>query len=116
MIRTLPHLFALPTCLQKPLEMSRRFSMMLIFTSLLSGMTNLCAADLERGEALHDEHCTSCHKPVIYTRSDRMVNNLDALRERVKQCELANDLLWFEEDVEDVSAYLNSGFYQFGIK
>ena len=90
--------------------------MILVFTSLLSGMTSLCAADIDRGEALHNEHCTRCHKPDIYTRSDRLINNLDALKERVKQCELANDLLWFEEDVEDVAAYLNSGFYQFGVK
>jgi len=34
----------------------------------------------------------------------------------VQQCELAIELGWFEEEVEDVTDYLNVTYYLFGIK
>ncbi len=94
--------------------MPARFT--LVFLVFLFLQPSLSAADLKRGEALHNEHCLRCHSVNIYSRNDRMVNNMSQLSERVKQCELANDLLWFEEDVDDVSAYLNADFYLFGVK
>lgn len=74
------------------------------------------ANDLDNGEALHAQHCQSCHQSDIYIKAGRQVTDLSQLKQRVKQCELANDLLWFEEEVNDVSAYLNTHFYLFGIK
>ncbi len=74
------------------------------------------AEDLDKGEALHAEHCHQCHQVDMYTRANHIVENLPQLRQRVKQCELMNDLLWFDEEVNDVTAYLNAHFYLFGIK
>lgn len=65
------------------------------------------------GKQLHDANCVSCHTPDIYTRDDRIVNNYRQLQERVKQCELANELIWFEEEADAVIAYLNTSFYHF---
>ncbi|HSR62605.1 MAG TPA: cytochrome c, partial [Gammaproteobacteria bacterium] len=59
------------------------------------------------------EHCVKCHSSDMYTRENRIVNSYDALKERIRQCELSNDLAWFEEEVEDVSAYLDEEFYRF---
>ncbi len=77
---------------------------------------NLLAADIENGQTLHKGHCTRCHDTEIYTRPDRIVNNLEELKNRVQQCELTIELAWFEEEVNDVTEYLNSYFYKFGIK
>ena len=74
------------------------------------------ANDIEQGEALHAEHCHQCQKVDVYTRANRIVENLPQLGQRVEQCELMNDLLWFDEEVNDVTAYLNAHFYLFGIK
>ena len=74
------------------------------------------AADVNNGMELHQEHCMRCHQPEIYTRQNRIVNNLEQLAKRVRECELVNELTWFEEDVEDVIAYLNATYYQFGMK
>jgi len=81
--------------------------------SLFFGVTSVNAADIERGKRLHDEHCVKCHSSDMYTRENRIVNSPDALKERIRQCELSNDLAWFEEEVEDVSAYLAEEFYRF---
>lgn len=83
---------------------------------LLTTIAPLYAADINNGMELHKEHCMRCHQPEIYTRQNRIVNNLEQLQKRVRECELANDLTWFEEDVEDVIAFLNANFYMFGIK
>jgi mono/diheme cytochrome c family protein len=71
------------------------------------------AGDAERGQQLHAQHCTRCHNVSMYTRPERTTADYAALRERVQQCELAAELTWFEEDVDDVAAYLNEAFYRF---
>ncbi|MFT5395975.1 MAG: hypothetical protein ACI85N_001163, partial [Gammaproteobacteria bacterium] len=33
--------------------------------------------------------------------------------ERIVQCEIMTELIWFEEEIDDVTAYLNESFYHF---
>ena len=88
----------------------------ILLVLLLSAQVPSYADDVDRGELLHNDHCQRCHQRDIYNKPDRKVENLSQLKQRVKQCELVNDLLWFEEEVNDVTAYLNAHFYLFGIK
>jgi mono/diheme cytochrome c family protein len=71
------------------------------------------AGDAERGKSLHDQQCTRCHDAAMYVRPQSTIRDFAALRERVQQCELAAELMWFEEDVDDVAAYLNRDYYRF---
>ena len=71
------------------------------------------AVDFEHGNQLHEKNCTGCHSSEVYTREKRMVNNITELQERIRQCELANDLTWFDEDIDAVVAYLNATYYKF---
>jgi len=80
---------------------------------LLAACAPAPAADADRGRQLHEQQCTRCHDAGMYTRPKRMVSNFAELRERVQQCELAAELMWFEEDVDDVAAYLNRDYYRF---
>ncbi len=57
-----------------------------------------------------------CHQPEIYTSNNRKVSTFVQLRKKVEQCELINELAWFEEEVDDVTAYLNATYYLFGVK
>jgi mono/diheme cytochrome c family protein len=91
--------------------MSRSLCMLVVLA--LSAELPAQAGDAERGQQLHDQHCMRCHGPEMYLRSSRVVGDFAALRERVQQCELAAELLWFEEDVDDVAAYLNRAYYRF---
>ncbi len=74
------------------------------------------AVDTQRGKKLHQQHCQRCHQDEVYTRAERIVENFPALRERVSQCELSNNLLWFDEEIDDVTGFLNREYYEFGVK
>ena len=88
-------------------------SLMSITVCLLAATPSLPAANLDNGKALVDANCTKCHDERIYTRPDHRVTTLDGLKKQVSRCELALGLKWFDEDVDDVAAYLNQTYYQF---
>ena len=44
------------------------------------------------------------------------VKNFQQLHERIKQCELMAELTWFDEEIDDVAAYLNDQFYHFNLE
>lgn len=86
----------------------------LIFTSLV--ISNLAVAiDLDEGKDLHDEDCTKCHNSSVYTRpsAERKVNDFATLKTQVHHCVAATGASWFEEDEENVVAYLDKNFYKF---
>ena len=79
------------------------------------------ATDTARGQALHEKNCIACHHSLtggrpnsLYTRPDRKVTSVDGLRNQVRRCELSLGLRWFDEDINDVTAFLNQNFYRFG--
>lgn len=78
------------------------------------------AADVSRGQQLHDEHCIRCHASIkggdgtrIYTREDRRIHSLEALRTQVNRCKNSLNVGWPQRHVDDVVAYLNASFYKF---
>lgn len=85
----------------------------LIAALLLAATGPLMAADTGRGESLKQKNCMGCHEDGVYTRQDRRVSSLDGLEKQVRRCELTLGLQWFDEDVNDVVAYLNQTFYKF---
>jgi len=89
------------------------------FILLIMGFL-LCAGVSAQGKILHDSACLQCHasltegKPEqLYQRADRRVKTLEGLTKRVKNCAIAADANWNEQQREAVVEYLNSSFYQF---
>jgi len=78
--------------------------------------TRTWAFDIENGKTLHNENCLRCHNESQYTRKNRIVYSLDELRSRISQCELSAELAWFDEEIDDVTAYLNHAFYHFNLE
>ena len=74
---------------------------------------SLRAADLENGDDLHFEHCTGCHDSEVYTRADRKVRDLAGLGRQVRFCKDTIGAAWFDDEVDDVIAYLNASYYLF---
>ncbi len=79
------------------------------------------AADIPLGKTLHEKHCIACHTSLtggkpdsLYTRADRRVTTLAGLKKQVRRCELSLGLQWFDEDIENVTGFLNQEFYGFG--
>jgi len=90
---------------------------LLIFLAIIPFfMAPVLAVDLENGKSLHDENCLRCHDESKYTRKNRIVKNFQQLYERIKQCELMAELTWFDEEIADVTAYLNKQFYYFNLE
>lgn len=90
----------------------------LMFTLL--GAHAAYAADAGAGQELHEAHCISCHadmtdgKPTsLYTRENRLVDSLEGLDKQVRRCEQNLGLRWFDDDIDNVVAYLNQAFYKF---
>jgi len=67
----------------------------------------------DEGKALYSENCTKCHSSEVFTREDRGIKNLDALKTRVKQCTGAAEVKWTPEQIQVVADYLNKDFYKF---
>lgn len=89
------------------------FKKFLIISLALSISNGLLAADFTHGKLLHDENCVRCHQSEVYTREKRMVNSYEQLVERIRQCELMAEMAWFDEEIQDVSAYLDNTYYHF---
>ncbi len=85
------------------------FALVLTLTLLPSAQ----AGDATKGRQLVDKHCQSCHGSEVYTRPDRRVTSLDGLHKQVRRCELALGLTWFDNEIDDVSAYLDQRYYKF---
>lgn len=78
------------------------------------------AADADRGEQLHNSQCIACHASrfgdngaEIYTRTNRRVQSFEGLQSQVNRCKNNLQIVWFDEDVADVVAYLNRQYYKF---
>ncbi len=83
------------------------------FTLLAAAGGVRADADAAAGKALHDKYCLKCHGPAVYTRKERMVQNLAQLNKRVTMCQLSVGANLFDEDVADVVEYLNQNYYHF---
>ena len=83
-------------------------------------MMAFAAGDPKVGNTLHDKQCVACHVRLmggdgssIYTRDERIIKSLTALRQRVSMCATQIDAKWFPEDEDNVAAYLNQRYYKF---
>lgn len=87
----------------------------IVITLLLSGLTALpaFAADVEKGKKLYTERCGGCHDTKVHTRPNRIVHTYEDLVNRVRFCDNAAKAKLSEEEIYDVSDYLNDTFYKF---
>lgn len=88
-------------------------------TAITTGMVTLAlllvASPLQagKGKVLYDNSCTKCHSTEVFTRDDRGVKSLGGLENRVKQCSVAADSKWTDDEIKIVVDYLNKDFYKF---
>jgi hypothetical protein len=67
----------------------------------------------ERGEQLYNNHCQYCHDKTVHTRTDSRVTSIESLRAWVVAWSVHNGLFWGNEEVSDITAYLNRSIYHF---
>jgi mono/diheme cytochrome c family protein len=96
--------------------MSHWQSILIGICLLVLPLTAIHAEDISLGKELHQDNCLECHKPELYERADRTVKTLKHLRSQVLFCAVNNDVEWFDEEIDDVTAYLNAFYYLFSMK
>ncbi|MGD8615505.1 MAG: cytochrome c [Gammaproteobacteria bacterium] len=65
----------------------------------------------DRGRALYEHHCMSCHESWAHTREGRHVRTLAELRRRTEAWSVHSRLEWSREEIDDVADYLDRAFY-----
>ena len=89
----------------------KRCTALLLLTIALATPTATFASD--RGELLYENHCQECHDNSVHTRKDRLVESQELLRAWVMSWTVHNGLDWSQEEVADITAYLNRAYYHF---
>jgi len=69
--------------------------------------------DSAEGQRLFDAHCTQCHQTDIFTRKDRKVQSLEALKEQLVTCSHAANVDFSASEMQNLLKYLNDEFYRF---
>jgi hypothetical protein len=69
--------------------------------------------DSADGKRLHDANCMGCHDTEVYTRKDRHVGSLDALKEQLASCTHMAKKEFTAIETQNILKYLNDQFYQF---
>ncbi len=96
--------------------MSKKTTTGVVVGSLLLLLTsNLFAAgNASTGKKLYqNSQCMRCHSSEIFKAKSRKVKSLKKLESKVRLCDSKLSTNWFEEDIQDVVAYLNKSFYNF---
>jgi hypothetical protein len=85
----------------------------LVMLLMPSAYATELSGDSADGKRLHDANCLGCHDPGIYTRKDRLIHSLDALKERLGDCSHMANKEFSAGEMQNLIKYLNDQFYQF---
>ena len=94
------------------------FMLMAVKMPVFAALVLICsqpswASNPERGRALYENQCESCHAEWAHARTNRKAKSLADLRLRATAWSTHGGLDWNSEEVNDVVEYLNVHFYHF---
>jgi mono/diheme cytochrome c family protein len=70
-------------------------------------------ADAERGAALYESRCGECHTTSVHGRAKRVAKDFNDVRGWVNRWNDNLGLHWGDEEIDDVSVYLNNTYYRY---
>lgn len=94
------------------LTRNKAILMTLVAGAILSTSQSI-AQEAVRGNMLYENHCLQCHESKVHIREHRKVRSLLDLKKQVNRWANELDLSWQDEEIRDVSRYLNQTFYKF---
>lgn len=92
--------------------MKTSFAVLLLIASMPTAHAEL-PGDSVDGKRLHDANCKGCHDTAVYTRKDRVVRSLDALKLQLDSCSHAAKKDFSAREAQNILKYLNVDFYHF---
>jgi mono/diheme cytochrome c family protein len=66
-----------------------------------------------RGELLYKTNCIECHTTQVHWRDRRLAANWKGLQAQVRRWQRNAGLKWSEQEIGDVTRYLNGEFYHY---
>ena len=103
------------------IECGRADSKKLIIVAYLAllGVFPIAHAQTEQGatlgELLYSTHCSTCHAVEIHWRAKSLSSDWSSLKVQVRRWQLNIGLGWSEDEITDVTRYLNNTYYNFTV-
>ena len=66
-----------------------------------------------RGELLYATHCIACHTSQMHWRDRKLATDWTTLEQQVRRWQAIALLRWSDDDIVEVTRYLNQSFYRF---
>jgi mono/diheme cytochrome c family protein len=89
-------------------------SLIFVVLSINSAFAESTArTDTSRGAMLYDNHCIQCHTQQLYWQDKRLVIDKKSLTDQVNRWQRNAGLEWSDDDIKEVSQYLNGKFYHY---
>lgn len=86
-------------------------SLLLVMAPCLSLAAEIDESKMSRGELLYRNHCIECHNQQIHWREARIAKDTIGIKQQVTRWQDAIGVQWTEEEINDVSRYLNRTYY-----
>lgn len=80
---------------------------------LLAFSDGAVAETFDRGQALYENHCMSCHEATVHTRETRRATSFVDLRKWVATWSFHASLDWSSEEIDDVADFMDRSYYHF---
>ncbi len=90
-----------------------------LYAVVISGLVMaapVTAETFDRGQALYENHCEACHDTGAHLRGERRATSISDIRKWVTTWGFHAGLGWSDEEVDDVTDFLNRRFYQFTVQ
>lgn len=71
------------------------------------------AGDFDRGQLLYQARCVGCHDKSVHNRAARKAMTIEGIRAQVKRWDASMGGAWRDDEVNDVTTYLNELYYRF---
>lgn len=68
-----------------------------------------------RGKLLYATHCNACHTLKIHWRKQKLAKDWASLKAQVRHWQASIGQSWSEEEITEVSEYLNATQYRFPV-
>lgn len=78
--------------------------------------TNISADMQEAKEMFNEANCVKCHNVNKFKYRENKVNNFEKLHSMVTSCATASAAPWFDDEIKNVSLYLNQEYYKFKVE
>lgn len=83
--------------------------------AMLAALATLgpAAVAQSRGELLYTTHCVACHTTQMHWRDQRLAQDWNSLQALVRRWQGTALLQWSEDDILEVTRFLNERIYRF---